>query len=43
MPGVGSYISLFPDDANLQRKIRNHKDCQELQKNINNIYEWSKT
>ena len=41
--GVNSYISLFADDAKLLRKISNHKDCEELQKDINKIYEWSKT
>ena len=40
--GVSSYISLFADDAKLLRKIRNHKDCEELQNDINKIYEWSK-
>ena len=39
--GVSSYISLFADDAKLLRKIRNHKDCEELQNDINKIYEWS--
>ena len=41
--GVSSYISLFADDAKLFRKIRNHKNCEELQNDINKIYEWSKT
>ena len=41
--GVSSYISLFADDAKLLRKIRNHKDCEELHNYINKIYEWSKT
>ena len=27
--GVSSYISLFVDDAKLQRKIGNHNDCEE--------------
>ena len=40
---VSNYISLFADDAKLLRKIRNHKDCEELQNDINKIYEWSKT
>ena len=31
--GVSSYISL----------LGNHKDCEELQNNINKIYEWNKT
>ena len=43
MTGVSSYISLFADDAKLLRKIGNHKDCEELQNDINKIYEWSKT
>ena len=41
--GVSIYISLFADDAKLLRKIRNHKDCEELQNDINKIYEWSNT
>ena len=41
--GLSSYISLFADDAKLLRKIGNHKDCEELQNDINKIYEWSKT
>ena len=41
--GVSSYISLFADGAKLLRKIENHKDCEELQNDINKIYEWSKT
>ena len=41
--GVSSYISLFADDENLLRKIRNYKDCEKLQIDINKIYEWSKT
>ena len=43
MTGVSSYISLFADDAKLLRKFRNHKDCEELQNDINKIYELSKT
>ena len=35
--------SLFVDNAKLLRKIRNHKDCEELQNDINKIYKWSKT
>ena len=40
--GISSYTSLFADDAKLLRKIRNHKDCEEL-RNYMKIYEWSKT
>ena len=38
--GVSSYISLLADDVKLLRKIRNHKDCEELQNDINKIYAW---
>ena len=41
--GVTSYINLFENNAKLLRKIRNHKDCEELQNYINKIYEWNKT
>ena len=41
--GVSSYISLFGDDAKLLKKIRNHKDGEELQYDANKKYEWSKT
>ena len=41
--GLSSYISWFADDTKLLRKIRNHKDCEELWNDINKIYEWSKT
>ena len=38
---VNSYISLFEDDAKIPR---NHKECEELQNDINMIVsEWSKT
>ena len=38
---VSSYISLFANYAKLL--IGNHKDCEELQNDINKIYEWNKT
>ena len=38
--GISSYVSLFADDAKLLRNIRNHKDCEELQNDINNIIIW---
>ena len=41
--GVSSYVSLFADDAKFLRMIRNQKDCEELQNDINRIYKWSKT
>ena len=41
--GVSSYTSLFADDAKLLRKISNQEDCQELQRDLDRIYNWSKT
>ena len=40
---VSSYINLCVDEAKLLRKIRNYKDCKELQNYISKKYEWSKT
>ena len=40
---VSSYINLFADNVKLLGRIRNHKDCKELQNYINKIYECSKT
>ena len=37
--GVNSYISLFEDDSELLRKMRNHNDCKELPNDTNKIYE----
>ena len=36
------YISLFAEDATLLGKIRSHKECEEVNNYINNIYEWSR-
>lgn len=40
--GVDSYMSLFADDAKIMRKIRNIKDCEELQSDLDRIYKWSR-
>ena len=40
--GVRSYMNLFADDAKLFWKIRNQRDCEELQNDLDKIYEWSK-
>ena len=40
---ASSYISLFADDAKLLKQIRNYKECEELQNDINKIYQWSRT
>ncbi len=41
--GINSYISLFADDAKLQRRIQKEEDCKVLQKVLNTLYEWSRT
>ncbi len=33
--GINSYISLFPDDAKLQKRIQREEDCKVLQKDLN--------
>ena len=38
-----THTLFFINDAKLLRKIRNHKDYDELHKDINKIYDWSKT
>ncbi len=40
--GISSYMSLFADDAKLQRPIKTTKDCEALQKDLDKIWEWSK-
>ncbi len=35
-------MSLFADDAKLQRHIKKTKDCEALQKDLDKIWEWSK-
>ena len=39
--GVTSYINLFADDAKMFRVIESQDDCQQLQMDINKIYDWS--
>ena len=41
--GLTSYMNMFADDAKLMRLIKNTDDCQELQGDIDEIDEWSKT
>lgn len=41
--GVSTYISLLGDDTKLARKVGNKNNCEELQKYVSTIYEWSKT
>ncbi len=40
--GINSYVTLFADDAKLQRHIKKRKDCEILQKDLNKIWDWSK-
>lgn len=39
--GVKSYISLFADDAKIQRRVENCSNCQELQNDLHSIFRWS--
>ncbi len=39
--GMNSYMSLFADDAKLQRHIKKSEDCEILQ-DLNKIGDWSK-
>ncbi|XP_063843933.1 jerky protein homolog [Scylla paramamosain] len=38
---VSSYVSLFADDAKLMRRVKGTKDCEELQRDIDKVWEWS--
>ncbi len=40
--GINSYISLFANDANWQRKIQKENGCKALQKDLHTFYEWSR-
>ena len=42
MPKVvsSSKLSLFADDAKCYRKVLSHNDCQLLQNDINNLYDY---
>ena len=41
--GVSSYMNMFADDAKIMRRITNMDDCNELQKDLDKINEWSKS
>ena len=38
--GVNSYMSLFADDAKIQRKVEKKEDCEALKQDLNKIYAW---
>ncbi|MPC70021.1 hypothetical protein E2C01_064256 [Portunus trituberculatus] len=40
---LSSYINLFAYNTILLRVIRNNKDCMELQKDIDKIWDWSQS
>ena len=40
--GIGSYVSLFADDAKLLRKIERDEDCVALQQDLERIWDWSR-
>ena len=39
--GVRSYVNMFADDAKMIRQVKNQEDCQDLQKDLDVIQEWS--
>ena len=39
--GVNSYMNLFADDAKLLRRVKKREDGEMLQKDLDNILEWS--
>ena len=39
--GVSSYMNMFADDAKIMRQVRNLEDCQELQKDLDKLNDWS--
>lgn len=40
--GIDSYVSLFADDAKIMRRIENIESCEQLQQDLDRIYEWSR-
>ena len=38
---VTSYASLFADDAKILRKVKDMEDCEELQRDLDKVCEWS--
>ena len=41
--GVSSYMSMFADDAKLLKRVRHKEDCEDLQRDLDRVYEWSQT
>ena len=39
--GVKSYMSLFADDAKLLKQVRGKEDCEDLQRDLDMVYDWS--
>ena len=35
------YLNLFADDAKIMRRVRKMEDCNNLQEDLDKIYEWS--
>jgi hypothetical protein len=40
---VSSFIALFADDSKVYMSINSHQDCELLQKDLNELLNWSKT
>ncbi len=41
--GINSYMSLFADDAKLMKEIKDQRDSEDLQEDIDKIHKWNKT
>ncbi len=37
-----NYMNVFADDAKILRRKRREKDCRELQKDLERLYEWGR-
>ena len=40
--GLSSYVNLFADDTKVMRRVKDWRDCEELQGDLGKIYEWSR-
>ena len=40
--GVNSYINMFADDAKMMRKVTHERDCEELERDLERVHEWSR-
>ena len=41
--GLNSYMSMFADDVKIMKQIKSRSDCEELQRDLDKLYEWNQT